>query len=70
MVSFGHAAFFGVGGYVVGILYHDSSATPFLGFIPGTDQLLITLPAAMLVARPVAAASARFACAPAACSSS
>lgn len=51
MVSFGHAAFFGVGGYVVGILYHHFDAgTAFLGVIPGTDQMLITLPAAMLVA--------------------
>jgi branched-chain amino acid transport system permease protein len=50
MVSFGHAAFFGVGGYVVGILYRsyvDDSL--FLGLIPGTSQLLITLPAAILV---------------------
>lgn len=50
MVSFGHAAFFGVGGYVVGILFHHAaSGQPFLGFIPGTTQMLITLPAAMLV---------------------
>jgi len=50
MVSFGHAAFFGIGGYVVGILYRtyvDDSL--FLGLIPGTSQLLITLPAAILV---------------------
>ncbi|CAM5763247.1 branched-chain amino acid ABC transporter permease [Bosea minatitlanensis] len=51
MVSFGHAAFFGVGGYVVGILYQSYTGDePFLGLIPGTDQLLITLPAAILVA--------------------
>lgn len=50
MVSFGHAAYFGVGGYVVGILYsHFVSGDAFLGFIPGTNQLLITLPAAILV---------------------
>ena len=50
MVSFGHAAFFGLGNYVVGILYfHHAEGTPFLGFIPGTDQLLLTLPAAILV---------------------
>lgn len=50
MVSFGHAAFFGVGGYVVGILYHHySSGEPLWGFIPGTNQLLITLPAAIVV---------------------
>ncbi|MFZ1468627.1 MAG: branched-chain amino acid ABC transporter permease [Paracoccaceae bacterium] len=51
MVSFGHAAFFGIGGYVVGILYHHFDAgTAFLGIVPGTDQLLITLPAAVIVA--------------------
>ena len=51
MVSFGHAAFFGIGGYVVGILYRTAlDDTLFLGFIPGADQLLITLPAAILVA--------------------
>jgi branched-chain amino acid transport system permease protein len=50
MVSFGHAAFFGIGGYVVGILYRTYvDDALFLGFIPGTDQLLITLPAALLV---------------------
>ncbi|HMO07829.1 MAG TPA: branched-chain amino acid ABC transporter permease [Paracoccaceae bacterium] len=51
MVSFGHAAFFGVGAYVVGIMAtHAASGTPFLGFIPGTGQLLVTLPLAMLMA--------------------
>lgn len=50
MVSFGHAAFFGLGNYVVGILYvHHAEDVPLFGFIPGTDQLLITLPAAMIV---------------------
>lgn len=51
MVSFGHAAFFGLGGYVVGILYKSYVGDKlFLGLIPGTDQLLVTLPAAVLVA--------------------
>lgn len=51
MISFGHAAFFGIGGYVVGIMYHHmDSGTAFLGLIPGTGQMLITLPAAVLVA--------------------
>ncbi|MFN3499485.1 MAG: branched-chain amino acid ABC transporter permease, partial [Pannonibacter indicus] len=51
MVSFGHAAFFGIGAYVVGILAtHHSSGEPLFGFIPGTDQMLITLPLAVLVA--------------------
>lgn len=56
MVSFGHAAFFGVGGYVVGILYqHYASGEPLFGFLPGTNQLLITLPLAILVSGAVAA---------------
>ena len=50
MISFGHAAYFGMGGYVVGILYsHFVSGDPFLGFIPGTNKLLITLLAAVVV---------------------
>jgi branched-chain amino acid transport system permease protein len=49
MISFGHAAFFGVGGYTAGILYfHFADQSDFLGFIPGTDSLMIVLPAAML----------------------
>jgi branched-chain amino acid transport system permease protein len=48
LVSFGHAAYYGVGAYVVGILYAHLRE-PFLGFIPGTEQLLITLPAAVAV---------------------
>jgi len=51
LASFGHAAFFGIGSYVVGILYHHySEGTKLFGFVPGSDQLLITLPAAVLVA--------------------
>lgn len=50
MISFGHAAFFGIGGYVVGILaYHHGTGEAFLGFIPGSNQLLVTIPAAILV---------------------
>jgi branched-chain amino acid transport system permease protein len=50
MVSFGHAAYFGVGGYVVGILYHHfADGEPFLGLIPGTNQFLITVPAAIII---------------------
>ncbi len=56
MVSFGHAAFFGIGGYVVGVMYHHlDSGTLFLGLIPGTGQMLITLPLAVLVAGAAAA---------------
>lgn len=50
MVSFGHAAFFGLGNYVVGILYfHHAEGVPLFGFIPGSDQILITLPASVIV---------------------
>ncbi|MEO9338621.1 branched-chain amino acid ABC transporter permease [Mesorhizobium sp. SB112] len=50
MVSFGHAAFFGIGNYVVGILYaHYADGSLLFGFISGTNQLLITLPAAIFV---------------------
>jgi branched-chain amino acid transport system permease protein len=56
MVSFGHAAFFGLGGYVVGILYqHYSQSDLFLGLVPGTNQLLLTLPVTLLVCAMAAA---------------
>lgn len=49
LVSFGHAAFYGIGAYSVGILTtHAVSGMPFLGFIPGSEQLAVTLLAAML----------------------
>lgn len=50
MVSFGHAAFFGVGGYAVGILFaHGFEGSEFLGLIPGGDSALVVWPLAMLV---------------------
>jgi branched-chain amino acid transport system permease protein len=49
MVSFGHAAFFGIGAYTVGILASHAGGDPLFGFIPGSTQMLITLPAALLV---------------------
>ena len=56
LISLGHAAFFGAGAYTVGILYqHHALGLPLLGFLPGTDQLLISLPAAMLVSGLLAA---------------
>ncbi len=56
MVSFGHAAYFGIGGYVVAILFrHLQDGAPLLGLIPGTDQLLVALPAAMLAGAMLAA---------------
>lgn len=51
MISFGHAAFFGIGSYVVGILYHHhAEGTLLFGLIPGSNQFLITIPAAIIVA--------------------
>lgn len=50
LVSFGHAAFYGLGGYTVAILsHHLTQETALFGLIPGTSQMLITLPVAMLV---------------------
>ncbi|MDB5362211.1 MAG: branched-chain amino acid transporter permease [Rhodospirillales bacterium] len=50
MVSFGHAAFFGVGGYVVGILaFHAHDGTDLLGVIPGSNQALVAWPAAIVL---------------------
>ncbi|MHB2167474.1 branched-chain amino acid ABC transporter permease [Alsobacter sp. R-9] len=49
MVSFGHAAFLGVGAYTVGILFAHLRE-PLFGFIPGTEQMLVTLPVAMVMA--------------------
>jgi branched-chain amino acid transport system permease protein len=49
MVSFGHAAFFGIGAYTVGILNFHVGQAPFLGLIPGAIDPLVTWPAAALV---------------------
>ena len=49
MVSFGHAAFFGVGGYTVGILFvHGFEGSDFLGLIPGSENALVVWPLAAL----------------------
>lgn len=49
MVSLGHAAFFGTGAYTAGaLMYHSQDNTSVLG-IPGTDQALLTWPAATLL---------------------
>ncbi|MGQ5720799.1 branched-chain amino acid ABC transporter permease [Pseudochrobactrum asaccharolyticum] len=51
MVSFGHAAFFGIGGYVAGILAsHASDGTAIFNWLSGSDQMLMIWPVAMLVA--------------------
>lgn len=55
MVSFGHAAFFGVGGYAVGILAAHHGGNPILGIVPGTNAFLISVPVAMLCAGVTAA---------------
>jgi branched-chain amino acid transport system permease protein len=50
LVSFGHAAWYGVGGYVVGIMYrHYVTGDPLFGLSVGSDQLLVTLPLAVLI---------------------
>lgn len=54
MVSFGHAAFFGIGGYVAGILaHHAADQTALMNWpftILGSDQMLVIWPVAMIVA--------------------
>lgn len=53
MVSFGHAAYFGLGGYVAGIsAYHAFDFTPVFSWptaIPGSDSMLLIWLAAMLL---------------------
>jgi branched-chain amino acid transport system permease protein len=49
LVSFGHAAFMGVGGYTVGILFHHSAMmTPILG-LPGTQSAFVVWPLGVLL---------------------
>jgi branched-chain amino acid transport system permease protein len=54
MVSFGHAAFFGIGGYVAGIAaqaaFNGAPAVAWPVAIPGTDAMMPIWLAAMLVA--------------------
>lgn len=50
LVSFGHAAFFGLGAYTVGILStHFMQATPFLFGWNGSNEALLVWPLAMAV---------------------
>ncbi|CAN1542519.1 LivM ABC-type branched-chain amino acid transport system, permease component [Rhabdaerophilaceae bacterium] len=57
LVSFGHAAFFGLGGYVIGILYqHFTASEPIWGIIPGSNAFLVAVPTAMIVTGIAAAA--------------
>lgn len=56
MVSLGHAAFLGIGAYVVGILnYHADEGTALFGLVPGSRNILVTWPAAVLISAAVAA---------------
>ena len=49
MVSFGHAAYFGVGAYVIGVLsFHSFEGSTVFG-LPGSDAAFITWPLAILV---------------------
>ena len=49
LVSFGHAAFMGIGGYTVGILFHHSTMmTPIFG-LPGTQSAFIVWPLGILL---------------------
>ncbi len=54
MVSFGHGAFFGIGGYAVGILAHHASEGRAIPFLPGdwtgTGSALVQWPLAILAA--------------------
>ncbi|QOR39690.1 branched-chain amino acid ABC transporter permease [Billgrantia diversa] len=53
MVSFGHAAYFGLGGYVAGIsAYHAFDLTPVIGWpidLPGSDSMLVIWLAAIVL---------------------
>ena len=50
LISLGHAAFIGIGGYVTAIFFHHSfEAEPFAGFIPGSENALLVWPLAILV---------------------
>jgi branched-chain amino acid transport system permease protein len=58
LVSFGHAAFFGIGGYAAGILAtHAFNAEPLLFGIEGTTQMIVIWIVGALVAGLVAAAT-------------
>jgi len=64
LVSFGHAAFFGVGGYAAGILaVHAFNMEPIVAGIPGTKLMpviwLVAALASIVVALPIGAISLR-----------
>lgn len=49
LVSLLHAGLFGIGGYVVGIAAFHVDEGAFLGVLPGTGELALVLPLAMVV---------------------
>lgn len=51
LVSLGHAAFVGIGGYVTAIFYHHSFESELIaGLIPGSENALLVWPLAILIA--------------------
>ncbi|EKF19086.1 branched-chain amino acid ABC transporter permease [Nitratireductor pacificus] len=55
LVSFGHAAFFGIGGYAAGILAtHAFNGEPLLLGLPGTNQMIVIWIAGAVIAGIVA----------------
>jgi len=51
LISLGHAAFVGIGGYVTAIFFHHSFAgEPLAGLIPGSENALLVWPLAVLAA--------------------
>ncbi len=51
LISLGHAAFVGLGAYVVGILYqHSFEGLPLFGMFAGSDNALVVWPLAVLAA--------------------
>ena len=64
LVSLGHAAFFGIGGYAMGILaHHAQTFTPLLGILQGTNAMpviwLVAVVASALAALAIGALSLR-----------
>jgi branched-chain amino acid transport system permease protein len=57
MVSLGHAAFLGIGAYVLGILHwHAERDVLLFGFLPATTSSFVTLPLAVIIAGALALA--------------
>src|SRR5690606_19688483 len=55
LVSFGHAAFFGIGGYIAGIMAtHAASGELIFGFVESSRQMLYVWLAALIIGALVA----------------